>query len=238
MKKKDFIVHDLLSKIYQFTFEDLKLPTERSLATQYNVSRHTVHEALKRLKNIGIIKVVQGSGIFIKKNIRNNPLIYNSLTENPYENIKSKVIYLEKELATQEDQQVFGLVGTDEVWVFQRIRIVNYQIVQVETSRMPKKLFAHLTLEDVEQSIQSYVKAQKYKISHYLTTYEPLSIDKKLAELLMQKKGTAAMKIINRGILSNGSIFEMSEIIALDYKCTYITPFNEEQHRSDRKSVV
>jgi len=93
MKKKDFIVEDLLSKIYQDKFDAKKLPPERALALQYNVSRSTVHEAISRLKNMGIVDVVRGSGIFISKNIKSSPLVYNSLTENPYSNIKSRVIF-------------------------------------------------------------------------------------------------------------------------------------------------
>lgn len=39
------------------------------------------------------------------------------------------------------------------------------------------------------------------------------------------------MKISSRGILNNGTIFEISEIVAVDYKCTYLTAFNNEHHK-------
>ena len=101
MNKREFIVHDLLSKIYQDQFVTKKLPTERELAIQYNVSRYTIHEAINRLRNMGIVKVVQGSGIFIGKNIKTSPLVYNSLTETHYSKITSKVISFEKQLPTK-----------------------------------------------------------------------------------------------------------------------------------------
>lgn len=50
MKKRDFIADDILSKIYQNTYKaGQKIPTERDLANQYDVSRYTIREALKNL---------------------------------------------------------------------------------------------------------------------------------------------------------------------------------------------
>ncbi len=43
-----------------------KLPTERELASRFNVSRTSVREALRKLEINGIIEIKQGSGSFIK----------------------------------------------------------------------------------------------------------------------------------------------------------------------------
>ncbi|MFB5761904.1 GntR family transcriptional regulator [Paenibacillus medicaginis] len=231
MNKTEFIIHDLLSKIYQNHYPDSKLPTERELAELYHVSRYTIQESIKKLKYMGLVKVVQGSGIFIGKNIQTSPLIYNSLTENPYSNIQSKVIELQKQPATSADQQIFGITSSDEVWVLQRVRIVNYQTVQIELSRLPVALFPIFTPKDAENSIQSYVQKHKYTISHYLNTYEAIALNKEQAMLLQQKRKSPAMKIASRGLLSNGRIFEISEIVAIDYRCTYLTAFNNEHHK-------
>lgn len=231
MNKRDFVIHDLLSKIYQKHYSDWKLPTERELAAQYKVSRFTIQESIKKLKYMGMVKVVHSSGIFINKNIQASPLIYNSLTENPYSNIQSKVIELQKLPSTPSDQQIFNITAEDEVWMYQRLRIVNYQTMQIEQSRLPATLFPVLTQKDAENSIQSFVKKHKFTISHYLNTYEAISLDKEQAMFLQQKKKSPAMKISSRGILNNGTIFEISEIVAVDYKCTYLTAFNNEHHK-------
>lgn len=67
MKKIDFIVQDLLSKIYQN--QNKLLPNQRTLAKNYNVSRYTIQRAIKNLEEIGVVHSVQGSGIYINKNI-------------------------------------------------------------------------------------------------------------------------------------------------------------------------
>ena len=234
MKKREFIAQDIIGKIYQKKFEGNKLPTQRELAKEYGVSRYTIQEALKRLTDIGVVYARQGDGIYIKDNIYSNPLIYNSMTENSYEDIISKTIYLKKVEPSLETQRMFGLKEGELVWEFQRIRIVKYQITQIETSILPRYLFQKLSKEDIEGSIQNYVQ-KKYKISHYIVNYEAINISKEQAELLQCKKGVSAMEITNRGILDNGTIYQFSKVIALDYNCTYILPFNKEKHKERQK---
>ena len=49
------------------------------------------------------------------------------------------------------------------------------------------------------------------------------------------------MHIVNRGILQSGQIYEISDIIDIEYLCTYIIPFNQDnlsfrQKNSDTNS--
>jgi len=43
-----------------------KLPTERELALEFGVTRHVVREALKRLEAVGLVRIRQGSGIYVQ----------------------------------------------------------------------------------------------------------------------------------------------------------------------------
>ncbi len=43
-----------------------KLPTERDLAVEFDVTRHVVREALKRLEALGLVLIRQGSGIHVQ----------------------------------------------------------------------------------------------------------------------------------------------------------------------------
>lgn len=235
MKKTEFIILDLLSKIYQKQFFDGKLPDQRTLAKLYQVSRYTIQDSIKSLREIGAITVVQGSGMYISDNILKNPLIFNSLTRTPYDRVSSKLISLKQESANTEDQQIFQIKPSEMVWVFERIRIVDYQIEQIEYSRMPVYLFPDLTKEHVQNSIQKYVQKKGYSISHYITNYSPTIVNKQQAELLQCKKGTPAMKIANRCLLENGKVYEYSNLLAINYTCTYFTPFNKKIHEARQR---
>ncbi|WP_424348717.1 GntR family transcriptional regulator [Latilactobacillus sp. 5-91] len=232
MKKNEFIMQDLLSKIYQNQFKDGKIPNQRELAQIYGVSRYTVQEAIKSLAEIGVIKVVQGSGMYVYDNLRNNTMIYNSLTRTPYGRIRSKMISLEQAMSTLEEQQIFQLEEPALIWTFKRLRIVDYKIEQIEISKLPVALFPELSQENVEHSIQKYVQNKGYRISHYITSYQPIAVSKTESELLLCKKGAPAMRITNRCLLEDGRVYEYSQLTAIDYDCTYITPFNKKTHQN------
>lgn len=65
---------DLKQKIYNGDFPDLKLPDERTLAAQYEVSRSSIKRALNVLVQQGVIFKKRGSGTFV------NPLYLKTMT--------------------------------------------------------------------------------------------------------------------------------------------------------------
>lgn len=67
-----------------------RLPTERELASQFNVSRTSVREALRKLEIKGMIEIKQGSGSFIKT--KASHLLEEELTSQILKNEK-KLIY-------------------------------------------------------------------------------------------------------------------------------------------------
>ena len=52
--KAEFIVENLISKIYQKKYNDSKLHSERELASLYHVSRYTTQKVMKQLIDMGL----------------------------------------------------------------------------------------------------------------------------------------------------------------------------------------
>lgn len=227
MKKKEYIIQDILSKIYQNYYVTEKLPTQRALADFYQVSRYTIQEALQEMQEIGILIVVQGSGTFINNKWAKNPLIFNSMTRKPYSKIQSKLLSLEIIKPTSEDKILMNLNDNDLLWQFERIRIVNWAIEQYEISKLPFKLFPNLTSTHVEGSIQNFVENSGFRISHFVTNYKATSLSKTIAKLLFTKE-KVAMQITNHAYLEDGTIYEISTIYSLDYSVQYIRPFDRD----------
>jgi len=229
MKKKEFVTQDLLSKIYQFSeVGPRKLPPERQLAEEYGVSRFTVRQAIEKLASIGVVRVVQGSGIWINEQARGNPLVYNSITEKRFDQIRFRMISLHKKRPDRDEQQIFGLPDESFIWQFCRLRFVDEEAVQIEITRMPVVDFSDLNQQVIESSLQQYVLGKGYQISHMLTTYRAVSVSREQAVLLGCKKGSPAMHISNRGILEGGQVYELSDIIDINYTCTYVIPHNRQ----------
>lgn len=229
MKKREFVTQDLLSKIYQqHDPARRKLPPERQLAEEYGVSRFTIRRALEKLVSIGVVNVVQGSGIYISERARTNPLVYNSITEKHFDQIGFKLINLHKKLPDKEERQVFGLPEEAWIWQFCRVRYVDNVRVQIEISKLPVADFPDLNQQIIESSLQQYVLSRGFRISHLLTSYQAIAVSKDQAALLACKKGIPAMQIQSRGILEGGRVFEISEVVDINYSCTYVIPFNHD----------
>lgn len=227
MKKSEFVTQDLLSKIYQQSDgSPRKLPPERQLAEEYGVSRFTVRQALEKLVSIGVVSIIQGSGAWINEQARSNPLVYNSITEKRFDQMRYRMISLHKKRPNREEQQIFGLTDDDFIWQFCRLRYVDDSPVQIEISRMPSAAFPDLNQQVIERSLQHYVLEKGLQISHLLTTYRAVNVNREQAELLGCKKGIPAMHISNRGILAGGQVYEISDIIDINYTCTYVIPHN------------
>lgn len=227
MKKKDFIVEDIINKINSLEYkEKSKLPTERNLSDHYQVSRYTVRKALEKLEGIGYINRVQGSGIFVNDSAYFNTLIYNSLTVKKQRDISSNVLNLELMEADGELAAIFNIKKNDKLWAYTRIRIADSKKVQIEYTMMPFYLFPKLTKKDLETSVHKYVESQQYAIDYFITEYRASNISKEEAELLSCKKGLAIIKIRNRGYLKDNIPFELTDSTNLDYICSYIRKYN------------
>ncbi len=65
--KCDYVVDNLKEMIIAGVFKpDQKLPNEASLCEQFNVSRITIREAMKKLSMMGLVDICQGKGTFVK----------------------------------------------------------------------------------------------------------------------------------------------------------------------------
>jgi len=233
--KTSFMMEDLIGKIFQQRFPGDKLPSERALAAAYNVSRATAQKAIRRLIEMGLLQSRPGGGVYVRKGARGNPLVYNSVTQVPYRDLSSRVLYLKRITATDKLARVFLLEPGAELWEFCRVRIVNYEKTQIETGYMPYALFPRLGREALEDSLQNYAMDLEYRISHFMTNYRPAALTRQEAELLNCRRSTPAFAITSRGFLRGGTVFVYSRIKAIHYECTYIVPFNKEVYLSRRK---
>jgi len=227
MKKYEELVQDIISKICQGVIT-VKLLSEREISEKYETSRFSVRKALAKLEAIGVIKSKVGSGYFVNTAIIGKPLIYNSITENKFGEISYKKIKLNKRLPTPHEMQVFSINENDYLWHIKRLRLVHGIVTQIEETILPVSIFAHISNEVIENSLQKHVLSLGLEIESYLTTYRAINLSKEDAILLDCKRSIAAMNITNRGFLKTGEVFVVSDIIDINYQCTYHTQFNSE----------
>ena len=119
-----------------------------------------------------------------------------------------------------------------EIWQFDRLRIIDGVSSQIERTVMPAAMFPTLSDAVLEKSVQGFVEGAGYRISHYMTSYRPVTVTRQDASILECRRGAPAMAIDSRGVLTDGRVFAHSEMIALNYEVSYISRFDREVHQA------
>lgn len=198
------LYHELLNALKkQVTKMDVgeKLPSERQLCLDHNVSRTTVRSAIAELEKSGYVERLQGKGTFVSRPPkRQNLSNYYSFTDQTRSlgktpktiildfNITNKPSYINKNL---------GLENEENFIAFTRLRLADDEKMLLETTYVPYKGFEELTRDllntyPLYNIFENYYNLKVYKVR------EDFSVDKvnkDQAEKLGIKPDTPVLKI-------------------------------------------
>lgn len=177
-----------------------KLPSERQLCEDYNVSRTTVRNALGFLVNSGVLYQIQGKGTFVRERSRENLSNYYSFTEQTKRNgkiPKSIVTSFKVRELNDKERQVFDDPSIEEVIVFDRLRLADDMPMMYEKTVIPYQKFDKITKDLLEKTALYEIFANNFntKITNVRERFQVSSLTKKVADFLKLKDGSAALKI-------------------------------------------
>lgn len=197
------LYQDLIDKLLEqiSTMEKgAKLPSERQLCEDYNVSRTTVRNALGFLVNSGVLYQIQGKGTFVRERSRENLSNYYSFTEQTKRNgkiPKSIVTSFKVRELNDKERQVFDDTSIEEVIVFDRLRLADDMPMMFEKTVIPYQRFDKITKDLLEKTALYEIFANNFntKITNVRERFQVSSLTKKVADFLKLKDGSAALKI-------------------------------------------
>ncbi|KAA9161853.1 GntR family transcriptional regulator [Amycolatopsis acidicola] len=123
------------------------IPTERSLATEFAVSRTTVRQALADLTAEGRLHRVQGKGTFAAEPKLAQRLQLSSYTEDMRAQGRepsSKLLEIEEMSADPELAKLLGTRGGAKVLRLRRLRLADNEPMALETTHLPLSRFRGL----------------------------------------------------------------------------------------------
>lgn len=187
----------------------LKVPSERELMEQYNVSRATVRKALDELMRDGLIYRKQGVGTFVSetKVFQNliGELSFNQQALKQGLSPSSKVIYTSSDpFISNRINNVFKVEKSEKINKIIRVRFINGSPLVLETVYIPNKYAPKILQQDLESiAIFEYLKdVCKFNFTHSILDIEPVAINKFEAEHLGVDIGQPALSL-ERVIYSN-----------------------------------
>lgn len=152
---KDYVRQKILSGAFP---ENSRIPSERQLAAQFNVTRLTVAKALNELAQEGLIQSRVGKGRFVGSGKIDHELrTLTSFTQDIQargQQPSSQVLKAVIESAGEEAAHALSILPGEAVMVLERVRLADLQPVALEASLIPAKYCPNL-LENHDFSRES-----------------------------------------------------------------------------------
>lgn len=211
------LIDELLEKIATMNKGD-KLPSERQLCKDYDVSRTTVRNAIGYLVNSGVLYQIQGKGTFIRQRDRENLSNYYSFTEQTKKNgktPKSIVVDFCLKDANKKIKDIMNLENEDKIIQFDRLRLADDVPMMYEKTRIPYNRFSSVNKDLLGKKALYDIFREDFKINIYQIKerFSVSEIDNEMAKALGLKNNSPCLKIIR-------TTFDIEENI-IEYTISY-----------------
>jgi GntR family transcriptional regulator len=144
------------------------VPSERELSERYGVSRMTARQALRALRQDGLVYRERGIGTFVTKrkvDVHTRNLV--GFTEDMQRRgmkPSTKVIVFKREPASQKTAEELGIDPGDEVFHLERLRLADRAPMAYETNFISAALCPDLDRYDLEKNSLYRVLEEEYGI--------------------------------------------------------------------------
>lgn len=220
------IYNNLKQNILNDVYPTGKLPTERALAEEYEVTRNTIKNVVNQLEEEGLVFKKQRSGVYINLLFKENHKHFSHSLDEPIgvtktfsaeNDVESEI--LEFKVIRPEQKILSSLVLKENEFVYyiKRVRILNQEPISIEEAFIPIKHLPELNLEHIKNSLFVYAEQNNFKLSNsYLSVYADSS--SKEDQKYLGLSANEPVSIIEEIILTDTGVpFEFS-IIRNHYK--------------------
>lgn len=218
-----------MSAKYQWVYQELdklihsmkpgsKLPAEKLLAQDFNVSPMTVRRALTMLIDEQRIQGIPGKGTFVCRQtpIKKNAAIpsFSEVLTKAGKIPSSRLLLAGLTLANDHDQEKFDLPENSHIFVIRRIRLADGEPVCLEESHISPQVMPDLLTKDLTGSLYQ-IFANDYQLPVANSNY---SIRARLAsaeetELLHLDQPGACLEVHSQTYSANGVLLEIGHSI-------------------------
>lgn len=186
-----------------------RVPSERELTAQFNVSRMTARQALTELENQGFLYRVQGKGTFVATPKLEQPLAgLTSFTEDMRRRglePAARVLSAEDVVAGRKVARALGIGETASVFRLERLRLAGGEPMALEISHIPTAIAPGLLDHGpVENSLYRILNEQfGIRLVKATQSLEAVAANAYEAEMLHVREGTPLLLLerISRDVL-------------------------------------
>lgn len=205
------------------------LPAEAELCKQYGVSRHTVREALRKLKEIGLISRLQGVGTRVESSEASSHFVL-SLGSIPdiWQYVRAKPLkVLKTALITAGEAEIaLPKIGGREEWLLvEGVRFLYGKREPISHSRIHVNGRYRGVLEDVNTEtdpVFSLVE-RRYgvQVVSIRQSISAITVPKRLAKPLQMREGEPCLEMIRTYVAADGTVTAVGSSVTPWNRFTY-----------------
>lgn len=151
-ERKGQRLHEILEDLVAACEPGTRLPSERELASRYEVARMTVRGAISRLESQGLVHRVQGQGTFVSEPRLAQPATLTSFSEDMAARgmTPGSIVLAQEVVPAPEPVAVRLQLPTDEPVVrIERVRSGDGEPIALERTHLPARRFPGLESVDL-----------------------------------------------------------------------------------------
>lgn len=210
------------------------IPSESELAENYGLHRLTVRSAITTLVNEGLLKSVQGKGVYVvgKKLGRDLEKLTGFHQTMREHNIlpETRVMLKTRRYAGIKYAQILKIDPEEEVYYIRRLCLGENEPVSIEDIYVPCKILSDLEAVDLNVfSLYDIYKFNGIQLTQAWQTLSVTNLDAKDARILQIKPETKVLlfECISRD--SQGKVIEFSRSYTRSDKASYTVHYRREE---------
>ncbi|PID82107.1 MAG: GntR family transcriptional regulator, partial [Clostridiales bacterium] len=209
------------------------LPPENDLAKKYGINKLTVRAAIKDLIKEGLLKSVQGKGVYVCSKIEYDLEVLGGFTQTMKEkNIvpKKKILTKEKILANKKYANIFNVDVGEELYYIRRLDYANGEPISLEEIYIPYYLVDRI--EGIDLNVFSLYEIYSFYKINPIKAWETLEIAKLSqgnARLIGIDKDQAVYLFTYTSYDEKGRVIEFARNHTRSDKCSYKVHFHNDK---------
>ncbi len=190
-----------------------RIPSERELAVEFNVSRMTLRQAIQTLVEEGILERFVGSGTFVaNQKVQEKMSGVTGFTDVMLAQGKkpsSKTVSYHVMSPSLSEAEKLKLKDGDQVLRMERIRYGDGTPISFEVATIPATIVEGLSKPEVTESLYRTLETKKNMIPGRAKQNVSASLaSERIAEFLDIKRGDAILRLWQISYLQDGTPFE------------------------------
>ncbi|MFC6164010.1 GntR family transcriptional regulator [Lactiplantibacillus dongliensis] len=190
-----------------------RIPSERELAGQFDVSRMTLRQAIQTLVDEGILERRVGAGTFVaNQKVQEKMSGVTSFTDLMLAQGKvpsSKTISYHVTSPSLSESEKLSLKPNEQVLRMERIRYGDDVPICFEVATVPERLVKQFTKDEVTSSLYRTLEEKAGLVpGKAQQTVSAMSASERIAEYLSVRRGDALLRLRQISYLQTGDPFE------------------------------